>query len=183
MVEGLNGMVGLKLERMSKNIVGLLTSFNDNEGIMRLVYNDVSNPLETELKIDKKKVRNPNSKESRIKPYPFDFDTTQTDGVSIRAYYNYGELNSNETVAESDLHIDIIVNKKLWLINSKVKGVPESLVRPYEIMSRVVEVVGRSQPNTTKRFKVNGFQHLSINADYDALRLYLSYFSVETRHA
>ena len=55
----------------------------------------------------------------------------------------------------------------------------ESLIRPYEIMDRVVDLVGKRGIGDV-RLEIAGFQHLYINTKFDSIRLYCNYTSVET---
>lgn len=166
----------VKLELMSKSIVSTMNELAKNEGLARLLVNNVSNPFDnSHPTIDKSKLIIPNSGESKIYPYPFDPQATVNDGSFIRVYYNNGELDTNEAIAESQIHIDIIVAKNLWLINDG----ENSLIRPYEILGRVIDMVGKNGLNENLRLDIKGWQHLSVNTKFDAIRLYCEYFTVE----
>lgn len=167
----------MKMESMSKNIVNVMNELAKNQGLAMLLVNDYSDPFNAKYPaIDSRKLITPNASTSKIFPYPFDPEATTLDGSFIRVYYNEGEFNSNEVIAESQLNIDIIVSKSLWLINDDNR----SLIRPYEIMGRVMDTIGlRSNPNTI-RLNFNGYQHLYVNTKFDCIRLYSDYFSVET---
>jgi hypothetical protein len=119
---------------------------------------------------------NPTSPDGKIFPYPFDTDATEVDGSFIRVYYNDGEFDSSEVIAESQLHIDIVVAKSLWLINDGQR----SMIRPYEIMGRVIDMIGGRGLSTTIKLDVKGYQHLYVNTKFDCIRIYCEYFSVET---
>lgn len=169
----------MKMESMSSNIVNIMFELTKNEGLARLLVNDVSNPFDSTLPvIDRNKLIVPDSSISKIFPYPFDPEVTDEDGSFIRVYYNDGEFNSNETIAESQIHIDIIVSKSLWLVNDGER----SLIRPYEIMGRVVDMVGRRGLSKTIKLKFDGWQHLYVNTKFDAIRLYGNYMSVESKN-
>lgn len=167
--------MGIKMESMSKNIVDIMFQLIKNEGLVRLLVNNESSPLAKDVTIDKKKLINPSSVESKILPYPFDVEATISDGAFIRVYYNDGNFNDNEVIAESQIHIDIICARSLWLINDNDK----SLIRPYEIMGRVIDMIGKRSLNSTIKLKFEGYQHLYINTQFDAIRLYCNYMSVE----
>jgi len=176
----------MKMESMSKNVVDIMFQLTKNNGLIELLTNnDGSLPLLRDgtalsVKIESSDIRNklitPNASESKIFPYPFDSEATDTDGSFIRVYYNDGEFNDNEVIAESQLHIDIIVAKSLWLINDGER----SMIRPYEIMGRVMDMVGKRSLNSTIKLKFEGYQHLYINSKFDSIRLYANYMSVET---
>jgi hypothetical protein len=166
----------MKLESMSKNIVKIMFELTKNEGLARLLVNNVENPFDDSLPtIDRNKLIAPNSELSKIFPYPFDPEAQVNDECFIRVYYNDGDFGSNEVITESQLHVDIIVARSLWLINDG----GESLIRPYEIAGRIVDMLGSRSLNSTIRLKFEGYQHLYINPKYDAIRLYSSYMSVE----
>jgi hypothetical protein len=166
----------MKLETMSKNVVNVMFTLAKNEMLGRLLVHDVSNPYDLSLpKPEMMSLIKPDSSISKIFPYPFDPEATTLDGSFIRVYYNDGEFNDNEVIAESQLHIDIICSKNLWLIDNGT----DSLIRPYDIAGRVIDLVGRRSIGSTVKLKFKGYQHLYINTKYDAIRLYAEYMSVE----
>ncbi|QPK89728.1 hypothetical protein IEN91_04565 [Bacillus velezensis] len=166
----------MKLESMSSNIVNLMTTLAKNEGLARLLTYDVPNPFENNLPApDWRELVKPNGSKAKIFPYPFSPEATTDDGSFIRVYYNQGEFNGNEVIADSDINFDIIVAKGLWTIDDGER----SLLRPYEMLGRVVDLVGRNGIGRT-RLKAEGFQFMYINTKFDAIRLYTKYMSVET---
>lgn len=165
----------MRMESMSRNIVDIMTELAKNDGLARLLVNNTTNPFSTPV-LDKNRLIIPNANESKIFPYPFDVDATVEDGSFIRVYYNNGDFNDNEVIAESQLHVDIIVAKSLWLINDGTR----SLIRPYEILSRVIDMIGLRSLNTTIKLKFDGYQHLYINSKFDCIRLYSNYMSIES---
>jgi hypothetical protein len=167
----------MRLESLSKNIVKIMFELSKNEGLNRLLTLNVDNPFDPNLSVvDGVKLINPNSPQYCIKPYPFDVEAETAESSSIRVYYNDGDFNENEVISETRLHIDIIVAKDLWLINNGT----DSLIRPYEILSRVTDMVGKRSLNSTIKLKFDGFQHLAVNTKFDAIRLYSEYYTVET---
>lgn len=173
----------MKLDSMSKNIVAIMNELSTKPALVELLINNdehlplLNNATKLKEKItDKviKDVKSPRSKSSKIKPYPFDVESTTEDGSFIRVYYNDGEFNENEVIAEGQIHIDIVVAKTLWLIDDGV----DAMIRPYEIMSRITDAIGtRSVSPVRVRFK--GYQHLYVNTKFDAIRLYADYMSIE----
>jgi hypothetical protein len=163
-----------KLNNLSKNIIDVMVTLSQNEGLAELLLNDISNPFSVPV-ADKTKLINPKSELCRIFPYPFDPDATTEDGSFIRVYYNMGEFNENETIQEMNLHIDVIVAKSLWLINDG----RQSLIRPYEIMDRIVDMIGKRSVGGNIQVKFSGWQHLAVNTKFDAIRLYSDYWNVE----
>lgn len=165
----------MKMETMSKNVVNIMKQLSKSDGLSRLLVNNNDEPFKKPVPNGYKLI-NPASPDAKILPYPFDVDATTADGSFIRVYYNDGEFNENEVIAESQLHIDIICAKNLWLINDG----ENSLIRPYEMMGRVIDLVGRRSINSTIRLTITGYQHLYINQKFDAIRLYCEYMTVET---
>lgn len=172
----------MKLHTMSKNIVDILTMLSKSKELAKLLYFNVENPMmQPDANLPKwNELIRPSGVDAKIFPFPFDPDgSTSEDGSFIRVYYNDGEFNSNETVAESVLIIDVIVSNNLWLINNtNVLGKKESLVRPYEIAGRVIEAVGRRSVSTVK-LNFTGYKHHYVNTQFQCIRLYADYMSVE----
>lgn len=158
---------------MSKNVISVMNALSSMDGIAMLLKNTNKTPYKTAVtEADKKALLM-----TKIFPYPFDTEATVTDDVFIRIYYNDGEFNSNETIAESQLHIDIIVAKSLWLINDNLGN---GEIRPYSLMGRIVDRVGRNNVGGTK-LNFTGYQHLYVNTQFECIRLYAEYMSVESQ--
>lgn len=171
--------MAIKINNLSKNIVDIMNILSQNQGLAELLVNNQSNPFDpSHPAINRQELINPKSKLCRIHPYPFDPDAQIEDSSFIRVYYNQGEFNENETIQEMQLHIDIVVAKSLWLINDG----RQSLIRPYEIMDRVIDMVGKRSINNLIKLKFDGWQHLAVNTKFDAIRLYSDYFSVEAEN-
>lgn len=166
----------MKLESMSSSVVDVISVLAKNEMLGRILAHDVKNPYNLTLtKPDPTELMNPNSSKARLFPYPFDPEATELDGSFIRVYYNSGEFNSNEVIAESNMNIDIVVSKTLWLINDGRK----SIIRPYDIAGRVIDLVGKRSIGNITDVKFQGYSHLYVNAKFDCIRLYAEYMSVE----
>lgn len=171
---------------MSKNVVNIMIQLAKNDALVKLLVNNDNTPFDEEVSLKMSELINPNSPDAKILPFPFDVDTAIEDSASIRVYYNDGEFDSSEVIAESQLHIDIICARSIWLMNdgkttdTYPNGDGNSKIRPYEIMGRVVDLLGRRSINSTIRLNFESYQHLYINAKYDAIRLYCNYMSVET---
>lgn len=176
----------VKIDSLSKNIIRIMLSLKENDGLVKLLVNNSSTPFVGDIPSNRNFLIDPKNPNSKISPCPFDPEAEIEASSFIRVYYNEGDFNENETIQEMQLHIDIIVAKSLWLINDgKVtnqypNGDGESLIRPYEIMSRVIDTIGRRGiSNATNYVKIDGWRHLSVNTKFDAIRLYSEYFSVE----
>ena len=152
----------VKLEYMSDVVVEIIKRLSSNEGLARLLINNTDNPLEqTVTDEQKKQLFTFNSDESKIYPFPFNPVAETEDGSFIRVYYNYGEFNENEVIVELDLYVDIVVAKSLWLMNNRGK----SLIRPYEIAGRVIELIGRRGVGGRNNIGVRAksIKHLEVN--------------------
>lgn len=168
----------MKVDTMSRNVVRVMKLLSKNVALQMLLINHQNNPMSHPVSEEAvSKMLNPTSPDAKILPYPFSIEAETEDGVFLRVYYNNGEFNKNETFSMCDLHIDIVVAKSLWLMYDDTKN--ESLIRTYEIMDRVVDLVGRRGIGDV-RLDVEGFQHHYINTKFDCVRLYCNYTSVET---
>jgi hypothetical protein len=164
--------VVMRLDSLSKNIVNIMKSLANNEGLARLLLHNVPNPEYQTAPEQKNNIANPSSEYCRIFPYPFDPEAQIEDQCFIRVYYNDGEFNENEVISETRLHIDIICAKSLWLVQG-------GKIRPYEIMALVTDMIGKRGLNTTIKLKFDCWQHLAVNTKFDCIRLYSEYWTVE----
>jgi hypothetical protein len=162
----------MRLESLSKNIVEVMKALAKNEGLARLLLHNVSNPDYQTAPEQKNNIANPSSDHCKIFPYPFDPEAQIEDECFIRVYYNDGELSENEVIAETQLNIDIICAKSLWLVDG-------GKIRPYEIMALVMNQIGQRSVGSTIKLKFDGFQHLAVNTKFDCIRLYSQYWTVE----
>jgi hypothetical protein len=97
------------------------------------------------------------------------------DIVFLRVYYSDGNFINNEVIASSQINIDIVCAKELWLIDDGMK----SLVRPYAIMSRIKSMISKRSANPIIELNFERFQQLSVNDKFDAIRMFCRYKSVE----
>lgn len=119
---------------------------------------------------------NQNSDFCRIMPTPFNPNAVEEDRTMIRVYYNDGDFDG-EIISETSLFIDVIVAKSRWLIYDQAQK--EMLVRPYEIMTEIMDTIGRKSGNPIITVNFTGWQHLAVNTKFDAIRLYSRYFKPE----
>lgn len=164
----------VKVNNLSTNVIDVMSTLKDNDGLAELLTNNTSNPFTTPVK-DKSVLINPKNNNCKIFPYPFDPEAQLEDSSFIRVYYSRGDFNENEVIQEMTMNIDVIVAKSLWLINDGQR----SLIRPYEIMDRIIDTVGYRSVNGKIRLKITGWQHLAINTRFEAIRLYCDYYNVE----
>jgi hypothetical protein len=160
------------MQQLSDNLVRTMKELIKNDGLVRLIANDTAKPFDTT-------VANPSSLlMTRIHPVPFDIEATTLDGTFLRIYYNQGTVGGEEVITESQIHIDIVCSRNLWLINDTDGS---SKIRPYEIMDRVIDMLGKNSSNPYLRLEFDGFQHLYINTKFDCVRLYANYWEIETQ--
>lgn len=161
------------LNQMSNNIVNIMQALAQNKGIRALLYIDDSQPMHTKHDDDIPKsheIISPSSDKRRISPVSFDMTAQLEDRTEIRVYYNIGRFDSSGKHVDYNMHIDIICAKNLWMINDPIKN--RSLIRPYEIMSRIFDSVGANNMNNINIGRPVQFQMLSVNERFDAIRIY-----------
>ena len=171
----------MKMNYLSKNVVGIIQKLGNDPFLSNMIMNDSTTPFDPSIYEDNCKCF------KRIAPYPFNPDAEENDASFIRVYYNQAEFDKSEVISDARLHIDIIVAKNLWLINDGQKtnhypdGNGDSLIRPYRILERVVEVLTSSHLPSSERVSFEGWQHLAVNTKFDAIRLYAEHFSVNSK--
>lgn len=164
----------MKTEYMSKSITDIMKKLSSNKALVQLLVNNVDNPYSVNIDLNKLDIMGTSS-DAKISPVPFNPNANQEDSSFIRIYYNDGELDETEVITESNIFIDIVVAKNLWLINDS----RSSLIRPYEIMGRVIDLVGRRSVGTGVKVRFRAYNHLHVNEKFDAIRLYAEYFNVK----
>ena len=164
----------VSMGHMSNNVVDVMKALADNYGIRALLYIDEDNPLDKEHKEDvpsNLEILKPNSDKNRITPVSFNMKAQIPDRTEIRVYYNIGRFSTEGRHIDYNMHIDIICAKNLWLITDTLGN---SKIRPYEIMSRIFDVVGQRNINQINIGKPVQFQMLSVNERFDAIRIYFN---------
>lgn len=160
------------LGQMSNNVVDVMKALAGNKGIRALLYIDDDNPLDKEhrdsIPDDIEIIRGHGDKK-RISPVSFDMNAQLDDRTEIRVYYNIGRFSKEGRHVDYNMHIDIICAKNLWLITDALGN---SKIRPYEIMSRIFDVVGQNNINNLNIGRPVQFQMLSVNERFDAIRIY-----------
>lgn len=158
--------------QMSNNIVEIMSALARNKGIRHLLFIDDSQPFHEKHEGDvptRDEILSPNSEKMRIRPVSFNTDATTEDRTEIRVYYNIGRVDGSGKQIDANIHIDVVCAKDLWLI-SGVNN--KSLIRPYEIMSRIADEIGAKNRNGIKIGTISQFQMLSVNEQFDAIRMY-----------
>lgn len=179
----------MKTSTLSKNIIQVMNALRYNDRLVNLALidnNDIefvigNRPSDFESNVDNMprknlQIVNQNSKFCRILPTPFNPNAEDEDKTMIRVYYNQGDFDG-EIISQTSLFIDIIVAKSRWLIYDQAQQ--EQMVRPYEIMTEIIETIGRKSGNPLITVNFTGWQHLAVNTKFDAIRLYSEYFKPE----
>ena len=141
----------VSMGHMSNNVVDVMKALADNYGIRALLYIDEDNPLDRKEHEDDVPssidILKQNSDKNRISPVSFNMDAQIDDRTEIRVYYNIGRFSTEGRHIDYNMHIDIICAKNLWLITDTLGN---SKIRPYEIMSRIFDVIGQRNINQIK---------------------------------
>lgn len=164
----------VSMGHMSNNVVDVMKALADNYGIRALLYIDDDNPLDKEHKEDvpsNLEILKQNSDKNRISPVSFNMNAQIDDRTEIRVYYNIGRFSTEGRHIDYNMHIDIVCAKNLWMITDTLGN---SKIRPYEIMSRIFDVVGQRNINQINIGKPVQFQMLSVNERFDAIRIYFN---------
>lgn len=164
----------VSMGHMSNNVVDVMKALADNYGIRALLYIDEDNPLDKEHREDvpsSLEILKQNSDKNRISPVSFNMDAQIDDRTEIRVYYNIGRFSTEGKHIDYNMHIDIICAKNLWLITDTLGN---SKIRPYEIMSRIFDVVGQRNINQINIGRPVQFQMLSVNERFDSIRIYFN---------
>lgn len=179
----------MRIGTLSKNIIQVMNALRYNDRLVSLILID-ENDAEFTIdgrpegfqsnpnNMDRKNLQiiNQNSEFCRISPTPFNPDAVEEDKTMVRAYYNQGDFEG-EIISETALFIDVIVAKSRWLIYDKSEK--EQMIRPYEIITEIIETIGRKSGNPLITVNFTGWQHLAVNTKFDAIRLYSEYFKPE----
>lgn len=169
----------MKINSLSTNVIKIMNELAKSDGLVNLLLIDKDDPFVSARPSDfrkNKQIIMQNDKYCRISPTPFNPEAEDRNKSLIRVYYNNAEFDA-EIISESQLHIDIIVSKKLWLIYNSDKD--EEQIRPYEIIDLIVDKIGRRSGNPNITVDFTGWQHLAVNTHFDAIRMYAEYFKPE----
>lgn len=171
-------MVQKKLDGLSESVLSLMKVISSNKDIMQLVIRSEKSPFKTPAtNAEIKLAKNPlDTENGRILPFPFSPYASTTAQTSIRVFFPTGTLDATSVWMNSDIVIDIVVARSIWLIANE-DGKNE--IRPYRIMSELVTDLSNENIYPMGLIKVSGFEHLSVNQEFDALRLFLNFDSIE----
>lgn len=165
------------LDQMSNNVVDIMKAIAKNKGIRHLLSSDSGDPFNTKETIPSaSQIVSPSYPGRKILPVSFHTDATTEDKTEIRVYYNVGRTDGSGKQIDANLHIDIICAKSLWEIKDRNNS--RSLIRPYEIMSRIADEIGADNRNGINIGTISQFQMLSVNEQFDAIRIYYNVMDI-----
>lgn len=166
------------IDVLSTTIVSTLDLLASDEEIFKLLYYTTDNSLGNDLKNDRraykvftdKDIIKHGNENQRIKPYPFSPKLQTTHECFIRCYFNQGNITRrNNSWSENQMNIDIICSHGLWLTADKKNQT--KIVRPYAILSRIMDRLQETK-GINKLPQPSGFQHFTINENFECLRIY-----------
>lgn len=161
----------MNLSTISSDLVGLLGKLLRDDELIYLVGNDIARPFEGA----KKSVGElaPLGTDQRFYPYPFNVEYKEGMRSQIHVYFPSMVFVNNDVVEDSVVWFDVVVHKELWLIEKRLAdGTIAKLVRPYEIVQNIAEIIKRVERDTRDlKIDLISFDHLGVNANYQAIRL------------
>lgn len=171
-------MAKKKLDNLSKSVIAIMKVILTNKNVMQLVVRDNDKPFEKNVTDEELlKVGNPLDKENgRVLPFPFSPFASTKEQTTIRAYFPTGKLDSSSVWRDTDIIIDIVVARGIWLIENEVR---EHEIRPYRIMSELVTLLDKEAVDPMGKLEFKGFEHLSVNQEFDAIRMFFKFDSID----
>lgn len=169
----------ISLSNMSNNVVDIMKWIAEDEGIRTLLSVHDKRPFKSDFKhkvLSLEEIMSTEEGRGKILAHSFNVEAKKKDDVQIRVYYNIGRFDGSGAIMDANLHIDIFCAKSLWMIEDEVKH--KTLIRPYEIMSRILDNVGRKNIRNIPIGLPQQFQLLSVNEYFDAIRIFYSSFDV-----
>lgn len=181
------GETNKRFDNLSKSIIAVMNKLGENDAILSMLNHDSAKPFIRPLSdSERNNSTNPIHRNAKILPYPFSPDTKITEGSTIRAFFPTGTFETDKAQAvwlKTDLVVDIIVSKNLWLMEDENNN---DVIRPYRLMSEVEhDLTDRNMDKESELYKTVGrlgllnFEHLSVNAEFEAIRLFFSFDSIE----
>lgn len=166
-----------KLDTLSANILTIMREISANKNIQKMILRNHLKPFEETIVTENiKNIMNPLSSECKIFPFPFNPSAQTEENTTIRVFYPSGVFDSKLTWAENSVAIDIIVSRNLWLI---VNEDSNPVIRPYVIMSEIVDQLDQKRFDHIGALRISDFEHLSVNQDFDAIRIKATFDTLE----
>lgn len=171
------------IDKLSNAVVRVMDRMANDEDIFKLLYFEDEKALkynldeEPEAKsvFEKKLIIKHGHDSQRIKPSPFNSMAQEKHQCFIRVYFNQGSIDKGGFIAKNQMNIDIIVSHGLWLTTDPEQQL--KLVRPYAIMSRVIDILESESIN--KLPTPTGYTHLTVNEKFECIRIYANLVSTE----
>ena len=170
-------------DKLSNAVVRIMDRLAVDEEIFKLLYfedevslkYDLDNEPEAKDVFNKKLIAKHGSDSQRIKPYPFNPVAQEKHQSFIRIYFNQGSIDRGGYTSKNQVNIDIIVSHGLWLTSDPNKQL--KLIRPYALMSRIIDIL--ESEKIDKLPVPTGFTHLTVNEQFECIRIYANLVSVE----
>ncbi|WJJ55271.1 hypothetical protein QB910_000027 [Dabrowskivirus KKP3916] len=152
----------VKLDLLSPNLVLILTTLLQNQNICKYLLYNTQNPLaENDIQDTTSLML------KYVFPTPFDPEIVNDDTSTLRVFFLRGDFTKEYPIGvQTKVFFDIVVNKQNWLIND---GTPK--IRPYEIMSEIVNMLDNQSVGTLGKLHFQNFAHMAINLNFDGIRL------------
>lgn len=147
----------MKFDAMSRNNIIILEELLKDQELLKYVEYNESSP---QLKDD---IDNVGSLVFRkIFPTPFDEEVPTQEETNLRAFFPDGELQNDE-VLHSTISFQVVTHNNLWNVYRKdgKKG-----LRPYEIMSKVVDIFEGKTIKTVGVIHFNRYMYQNLGNDY-----------------
>lgn len=171
------------VDKLSNAVTRIIDRLARDEEIFKLLYFEDDRALGNNMNDNKiamsvfknGDIAKSKSVNQRITPYPFNPSVQETHQAFIRVYFNQGTIDKAGYTSKNQVNIDIIVSHSLWLTSD-----PENklrLIRPYAIMSRVIDVL--ESEKIDKLPVPTGFNHLTVNEHFECIRIYANLISTE----
>ena len=172
------------VDKLSTAVVRVLNALAEDEEIFKLLYFEKDDSLGIDLVTSpqaqaiftSKRILKNKDEEQRLAPYPFNPKVQSEHQAFIRVYFNQGSIDNAGFTSSTQVNIDIIVSHGLWLTADSKQKI--KLIRPYAIMSRVIRVL-ESYGKKDKLPVPSGFTHLTVNEDFECIRIYANMLSTE----
>lgn len=152
----------MKFELLSDNISIIINEILSNERLIKLINNADKSPLATNVGNPQKLILN------KIFPTPFFEDVETVEGIQIRIFFDNGEMQ-NRAILGSEIVFQIITPNDWWLIR---KENDREAVRPYEIMSEIVNQFEDKSISTVGILKFHRFRYGYVNDQVTAYELF-----------
>lgn len=171
------------VDKLSNAVVRIMEALAGDEEIFKLLYFEDEKAMKYDLDklpkekdiFEKKYIIKHGNENQRIKPSPFNSVAQEKHECFIRVYFNQGSIDKGGFIAKNQVNIDIIVSHGLWLTSDPEKQL--KLIRPYAIMSRVIDVL--ESESIDKLPTPTGYSHLTVNEQFECIRIYANLISTE----